>query len=97
MRPIYRLLTVLLIPILTLVATAENWPGWRGPRGDGSSTSQSLPLEWDAATGKNILWKTPIPGTGHASPIIWEDPRLHSHLQSPNTITAIDSHRSQIG
>lgn len=73
MRPIYRLLTVLLIPILTLVATAENWPGWRGPRGDGSSTSQSLPLEWDAATGKNILWKTPIPGTGHASPIIWED------------------------
>ncbi|MFP6752493.1 MAG: PQQ-binding-like beta-propeller repeat protein [Pirellulaceae bacterium] len=52
---------------------AENWPGWRGPRGDGTSIDEGVPTEWDGATGKNILWKTPIPGKGHASPIIWKD------------------------
>ena len=73
MRPVYRLLAVFILTNFSLVASAENWPGWRGPRGDGSSTSKSLPMEWDAATGKNILWKTPLPGTGHASPVIWGD------------------------
>ncbi|MEC7567263.1 MAG: PQQ-binding-like beta-propeller repeat protein [Planctomycetota bacterium] len=73
MCPVYRLFSVILITCVPLAASAENWPGWRGPRGDGSSTSQSLPMQWDAATGKNILWKTALPGTGHASPIIWDD------------------------
>jgi outer membrane protein assembly factor BamB len=31
-----------------------------------------LPVaEWDTATGKNIKWKMPIPGTANSSPIIW--------------------------
>jgi outer membrane protein assembly factor BamB len=59
--------------LLATSAQAENWPGWRGPRGDGSSHEPSLPTEWDGASGKNIAWKTPIPGKGHASPIVWED------------------------
>ncbi len=50
---------------------AENWPGWRGPRGDGSSLSETVPLKWDA--GKDTVWKTKIPGIGHASPVVWED------------------------
>ena len=52
---------------------AENWPGWRGPRGDGSSLDSEVVTSWDAETGKNIVWKTTTPGTGHASPIVWED------------------------
>lgn len=51
----------------------ENWPGWRGPRGDGTSLETNLPTEWDATSGKNIAWKTPIPGRGHSSPIVWND------------------------
>ncbi|MDF1751812.1 MAG: PQQ-binding-like beta-propeller repeat protein [Verrucomicrobiales bacterium] len=51
--------------------SAEEWPGWRGPRGDGSSESQTVPLKWDVE--KDTVWKTPIPGTGHASPIVWKD------------------------
>ena len=51
---------------------AENWPGWRGPRGDGSS-HDSLPLEWNGESGKNIAWKTAIPGEGYSSPIVWDD------------------------
>ena len=52
---------------------AENWPGWRGPRGDGSSLDQSMPLTWDGETGENIKWKVALPGEGHSSPVVWED------------------------
>ena len=51
---------------------AENWPGWRGPRGDGTSLESDIPTHW-SETGKNIAWKTPIPGSGHASPVVWDD------------------------
>lgn len=52
---------------------AENWPCWRGPRGDGTSLEKGLPRQWDGESGRNIIWKTPVPGVGHASPIVWED------------------------
>lgn len=54
-------------------ARAENWPGWRGPRGDGTSHEQNIPVEWDGTTGKNIVWQIPLPGEGLASPVVWED------------------------
>ncbi|MCB1203135.1 MAG: PQQ-like beta-propeller repeat protein [Verrucomicrobiae bacterium] len=54
------------------ISASENWPGWRGPRGDGSVTgAPDLPVKFDPAT--DALWKTEIPGTGHASPVIWEN------------------------
>jgi outer membrane protein assembly factor BamB len=52
-------------------ARAEEWPGWRGPRGDGTSTETGVPLTWSKT--ENIVWKTPIPGIGHSSPIVWGD------------------------
>ncbi len=52
-------------------AHAENWPCWRGPRGDGTSLEEHPPLRWNAATGENVVWKAPLPGEGHASPIVW--------------------------
>jgi outer membrane protein assembly factor BamB len=55
------------------IANAENWPCWRGPRGDGTTIESNLPLEWDAASGKNIAWKASVPYTGHSSPVIWGD------------------------
>jgi hypothetical protein len=50
---------------------AENWPGWRGPRGDGTSREQGVPTEWSGT--KDVAWKIALPGTGHASPIVWGD------------------------
>ena len=50
--------------------TPSSWPRWRGPRGDGHSTQTVLPGEW---SGSNVAWKTPLPGTGQSSPIIWGD------------------------
>ena len=65
------LLTACLLPVQR--ATAENWPGWRGPRGDGTSLETNVPTDWNGETGKNLVWKTPVPGSGHASPIVWGD------------------------
>ncbi len=48
----------------------ENWPQWRGPRLDGTSRDKGVPTE---VSEKNLLWKTELPGEGHASPIVWED------------------------
>ncbi len=67
-----RLLPALLIAATgALHADVENWPGWRGPRGDGSSLDTQVPVQWDVQ--KDTLWKTALPGKGHASPIIWKD------------------------
>jgi outer membrane protein assembly factor BamB len=63
----------LVVVSLIAQAPAENWPCWRGPRGDGTSQETGLPTKWDGPSGQNILWKAPIPGRGHASPIVWED------------------------
>lgn len=65
----------LLVLILGLESRggAEDWPGWRGPRGDGTSGEAAAPVHWDATTGDNIAWRVAIPGVGHSSPVIWED------------------------
>jgi outer membrane protein assembly factor BamB len=47
----------------------EDWPGWRGPRGDGTSLETGVPTKWSGS--ENVTWKTPIPGKGHSSPVIW--------------------------
>ena len=63
-----------LLAISFLVAShchAENWPGWRGIRGDGSSIESGIPTRWDAVLNENISWKSAIPGVGHSSPIVW--------------------------
>lgn len=64
-----RQIAVLLV-LLGAPLGAENWPGWRGPGGTGVSSESSFPVAWDAS---NIRWKTPIPGRGHSSPIVWND------------------------
>ncbi len=48
---------------------AENWPAWRGPSGDGISRETHVPVKWSAT--ENVVWKTPVPGVGHSSPIVW--------------------------
>jgi outer membrane protein assembly factor BamB len=51
----------------------QNWPSFRGPGASGVADGQGAPLEWNIASGKNVLWKTPIPGLANSSPIIWGD------------------------
>src|SRR4051794_28236355 len=57
--------------VYSLAAATVNWPQFRGPQASGVS-DDSAPVTWDVGSGKNILWETPIPGLGHACPIVWE-------------------------
>ena len=50
-------------------AHAENWPQWRGPRSDGRSAEAAFPTTWSKT--ENVVWRTPLPGSGHASPIVY--------------------------
>lgn len=53
------------------VTAARNWPSFRGPGAAGVSDSGAVPLAWDVPRGDNLRWRTPLPGSSHASPIIW--------------------------
>ena len=49
----------------------ENWPSWRGPQGDSTSSERLFPTLW--AKDKNIKWSVKLPERGNGSPIVWED------------------------
>ena len=49
----------------------RNWASFRGDGGGGNGDGQRAVTEWDVATGKNIKWKTAIPGVATSSPIVW--------------------------
>ena len=65
------LLTVLFLCPAFGQLRAEDWPGWRGPRLDGTSLEKNLPVAW--SDKENIAWKSEIPGIGHSSPIVVGD------------------------
>jgi outer membrane protein assembly factor BamB len=49
------------------------WPQFRGPSGLGYCDERSLPLHWGGSRNENVLWKSPLIGSGHSSPIVWGD------------------------
>ena len=54
-------------------APAGGWPSFRGAQASGVADGQNLPDHWDATTGDHILWRTPVPGLAHSSPVVWGD------------------------
>jgi outer membrane protein assembly factor BamB len=48
---------------------AQFWSQWRGPDGQGVSHEPDLPWQWNATV--NVAWKSPVPGRGHSSPVVW--------------------------
>ena len=50
-------------------APTVEWPCWRGPTHDGvAPAGQTPPLSW--SDSENVIWKSPVPGRGHGSPIV---------------------------
>lgn len=66
-------LLIVLITGLGTTAGAQNWPSFRGANATGFAEGKPTPTTWDATKGTNVLWKTPIPGLAHASPVVWGD------------------------
>jgi outer membrane protein assembly factor BamB len=57
--------------LFPLTLHAEDWPGWRGPRGDGTSSEKGIPTTFSPT--KNVRWKVAVPGNGYSSPVIHGD------------------------
>ncbi|KAA5543166.1 PQQ-binding-like beta-propeller repeat protein [Roseiconus nitratireducens] len=68
-----RFVWTIFLALLGTCCFAEDWPGWRGPRGDGTSQETQVPTVWDGQAGTNIRWKSAIPGTGFSSPVVIGD------------------------
>ena len=62
---------VAVTPARAVDQAESNWHQWRGPNANGLASQGDPPIEWNAE--KNIKWKTPIPGRGSATPIVWGD------------------------
>ena len=56
-----------------LSGRSENWPGFRGPTGLGYTSDRNLPTSWGGENLENVLWRAPLIGEGHASPVVWAD------------------------
>lgn len=50
---------------------ANEWPQFRGPAGDGQTTSRKLPLTFTESD--NVVWQVDIPGQGWSSPVVSGD------------------------
>lgn len=62
--------------LLTLMLTGaclrgENWPQWRGPTLNGSTTETNLKARLSKQS--DLLWSTPMPGRSGATPVVWND------------------------
>ena len=64
-------LLVLLCYLLGPLQAADNWGQFRGPGATGVSTNSDMPDTWSASDG--VAWKTPIPGRGWSSPVVWNN------------------------
>ena len=61
--------TLLLLCVMLTTGVAADWPQFRGPDGQGHSSLEGIPLRW--SEDKSVTWKTPLPGEGWSSPVIW--------------------------
>ena len=61
------LFVLLSSPSVSANADETDWPRWRGAQDNGSTDSGSYPAKWDQP-----LWKTPLPGKGCSTPIVWQ-------------------------
>ncbi|MDX1502590.1 MAG: PQQ-binding-like beta-propeller repeat protein [Thermoanaerobaculia bacterium] len=71
LRPPVCAAALLLLAALPLPASDSHWQSWRGPLGTGEAPGASPPVTWSET--ENVRFKVPIPGRGHASPIVWGD------------------------
>jgi outer membrane protein assembly factor BamB len=59
------------VPLPPAAGNGGAWPSFRGVMASGVAKDQNLPDRWDGPSNQNILWRTPIPGLAHSSPVVW--------------------------
>src|SRR5262245_11593973 len=71
---LFRSLFAFIALLACVTASADagaNWPRWRGPDDSGSTEAGSYAVKFSADSG--LLWKTPLPGKGCSTPIVWNE------------------------
>ncbi len=71
LRSAHIVLLAVLAGALATELRAENWPQWRGARGDGVSHEKNLPVTWNKM--ENVAWRLPLPGAAGSTPVVWGD------------------------
>ena len=61
----------LILIFTTSIATAGNWPNWRGPNGNGVAEPGTYPTKW--TNSENVVWKLSLPGRGASTPTVWDE------------------------
>ncbi|MHC4566805.1 MAG: PQQ-binding-like beta-propeller repeat protein, partial [Planctomycetota bacterium] len=67
-KRIIALATVTLL--LASIASAGQWPRFRGPNGQGISDAKTIPTKWSQS---DYDWRIKLPGSGPASPVVWDN------------------------
>ena len=49
---------------------STDWLQFRGAHARGIDDANSLPVSWDVQKGENRLWRVPVPGLAHSSPVV---------------------------
>jgi len=64
-------ITLMLLLLPQSRAQEQDWPQFRGPRGDGTAEARGLPTTWGGF--HRPAWQTELPGRGWSSPIVVGD------------------------
>lgn len=88
------LLVAFLSSACAAFASAEDWPQFRGPTGQGISSATGVPVHWSA--NQNVAWKMEIPGRGWSSPVLAKG-RIYLTTSTGGTRGAIALHALCLG
>jgi outer membrane protein assembly factor BamB len=84
-----------MVILLANVASADNWPQWRGPNLNGFSAEKNLPSSW--STEENIVWKLTLPSWSGSTPIVWRDQIFLSVADGDNLqIWCVDRNKGNV-
>ena len=70
-KSITTLVSVLAFVTTSFASANDSWPTWRGTSLTGVVEGSKPPVNWSET--ENVKWKTEIPGSGLATPVIWKD------------------------
>ncbi|MFN3166732.1 MAG: PQQ-binding-like beta-propeller repeat protein [Phycisphaeraceae bacterium] len=70
MKHVTSLICLVALGCVGAVASADNWPGWRGPTQNQVASEGDYPVKLDPS--ENAVWAVDLPGKGSSTPCVWE-------------------------